>query len=189
MFIYARALRYFRPYLWPTLGGVVLTFVAIIVNSLKPWPFKYIVDGVLPSDATHGTEEARAFIKTLVRLCSAGTGRLLALPYSRDRDRARRPDHPRQQLSFHQGGSKRLAPPANGSLRVPAIATSQVPRLPPQLGLQFSCGIRFAEHSNDLQSRFCHHPELVRHVNLDLWDHGVDELAVGLDFAWRFFHL
>lgn len=63
MFIYARALRYFRPYLWPTLGGVVLTFVAIIVNSLKPWPFKYIVDGVLPSDATHGTEEARAFIR------------------------------------------------------------------------------------------------------------------------------
>jgi ATP-binding cassette, subfamily B, bacterial len=63
VFIYARALRYFRPYLWPTLGGVVLTFVAIIVNSLKPWPFKYIVDGVLPSDATHGTEEARAFIR------------------------------------------------------------------------------------------------------------------------------
>jgi ATP-binding cassette, subfamily B, bacterial len=63
VFIYARALRYFRPYLWPTLGGMVLTFVAIIVNSLKPWPFKYIVDGVLPSDATHGPEEARAFIR------------------------------------------------------------------------------------------------------------------------------
>lgn len=62
MFIYARALRYFRPYFWPTLGGVVLTFVAIIVNSLKPWPFKFIVDGVLPSDVTQGTEEARAFI-------------------------------------------------------------------------------------------------------------------------------
>jgi ATP-binding cassette, subfamily B, bacterial len=63
VFIYARALRYFRPYLWPTLGGVILTFAAIIVNSLKPWPFKYIVDGVLPSDPTHGTEEARAFIR------------------------------------------------------------------------------------------------------------------------------
>ena len=62
MFIYARALRYFRPYLWPSLGGVLLTFAAIIVNSLKPWPFKYIVDGVLPTDSTHGTEEARAFI-------------------------------------------------------------------------------------------------------------------------------
>jgi ATP-binding cassette, subfamily B, bacterial len=63
VFIYARALRYFRPYLWPTLGGVILTFAAIIVNSLKPWPFKYIVDGVLPSDASHGTEEARASIR------------------------------------------------------------------------------------------------------------------------------
>ena len=63
MFIYARALRYFRPYFWPTLTGVVLTFVAIIVNSLKPWPFKYIVDGVLPSDVTQGSEQARAFIK------------------------------------------------------------------------------------------------------------------------------
>jgi ATP-binding cassette, subfamily B, bacterial len=63
VFIYARALRYFRPYFWPTLAGVVLTFVAIIVNSLKPWPFKYIVDGVLPSDVTQGSEEARAFIR------------------------------------------------------------------------------------------------------------------------------
>ncbi len=62
MFIYARALRYFRPYLWPSLAGVILTFAAIVVNSLKPWPFKYIVDGILPADSTHGTEEARAFI-------------------------------------------------------------------------------------------------------------------------------
>jgi ATP-binding cassette, subfamily B, bacterial len=60
--IYARALRYFRPYLWPSLGGIVLTFAAIVVNSLKPWPFKYIVDGVLPTDSVHGTQEAREFI-------------------------------------------------------------------------------------------------------------------------------
>ena len=62
MFIYVRALRYFRPYLWPTLGGILLTFVAIIVNSLKPWPFKYIVDGILPSNAGPAAEQARAFI-------------------------------------------------------------------------------------------------------------------------------
>ncbi|HEY5741718.1 MAG TPA: ABC transporter ATP-binding protein [Terrimicrobiaceae bacterium] len=62
MFIYVRALRYFRPYWWPTLGGIILTIVAIMVNSLKPWPFKYIIDGVLPSDAMHGTSDARAFI-------------------------------------------------------------------------------------------------------------------------------
>lgn len=47
MSIYARALRYFRPYLWPTLGGVVLTLGGIGLSLLKPWPFKYIVDGVL----------------------------------------------------------------------------------------------------------------------------------------------
>jgi ATP-binding cassette, subfamily B, bacterial len=60
--IYARALRYFRPYLWPSLGGIILTFAAIVVNSLKPWPFKYIVDGVLPTDSVQGTREAREFI-------------------------------------------------------------------------------------------------------------------------------
>ena len=62
MSIYARAFRYFRPYFWPTLAGIILTFAAIVVNSLKPWPFKYIVDGVLPSDLGPGTEGARAFI-------------------------------------------------------------------------------------------------------------------------------
>lgn len=62
MSIYARALRYFRPYLWPSLGGIILTFAAVVVNSLKPWPFKYIVDGVLPTDSVQGTQEAREFI-------------------------------------------------------------------------------------------------------------------------------
>jgi ATP-binding cassette, subfamily B, bacterial len=60
--IYARALRYFRPYLWPSLAGIILTFAAIVVNSLKPWPFKYIVDGVLPTDSGQGDREAREFI-------------------------------------------------------------------------------------------------------------------------------
>jgi len=58
--IYARALRYFRPFLWPTLGGVLLTFAAIAFNLLKPWPFKYIVDGVL--DPTKGASSAGAFV-------------------------------------------------------------------------------------------------------------------------------
>lgn len=60
MNIYARALRYFRPFLWPTLGGVLLTFVGIAFNLLKPWPFKYIVDGVL--DTTKGDSAATAFV-------------------------------------------------------------------------------------------------------------------------------
>ncbi|MEI8387081.1 MAG: ABC transporter ATP-binding protein, partial [Verrucomicrobiota bacterium] len=61
MNIYARALRYFRPFFWPTLGGVLLTFVSIAFNLLKPWPFKYIVDGVL--DTTKGTSAAREFVQ------------------------------------------------------------------------------------------------------------------------------
>ena len=60
MNIYARDLRYFRPFLWPTLGGILLTFASIAFNLLKPWPFKYIVDGVL--DTTKGTGGAKAVV-------------------------------------------------------------------------------------------------------------------------------
>ncbi|MFM8983433.1 MAG: ABC transporter ATP-binding protein, partial [Spartobacteria bacterium] len=60
MNIYARTIRYFRPFLWATAGGVVLTLVNIGFNLLKPWPFKFIVDGVL--DKTAGTAETRALI-------------------------------------------------------------------------------------------------------------------------------
>jgi len=58
--IYARALRYFRPFFWPTLGGVALALTSIAFNLLKPWPFKFIVDGIL--DTAKGTSEAREFV-------------------------------------------------------------------------------------------------------------------------------
>lgn len=60
MNIYARTIRYFRPFFWATLGGVLLTLVSIGFNLLKPWPFKFIVDGVL--DKTTGTAEARTLL-------------------------------------------------------------------------------------------------------------------------------
>ena len=60
MSVYTRALRYFRPYLGPTLGAVILTLAAIALNLLRPWPFKYIVDGVL--DPSRSAKESRAFI-------------------------------------------------------------------------------------------------------------------------------
>jgi hypothetical protein len=44
--IYARTIRYFRPFALATAGGVGLTLVSIGFNLLKPWPFKFIVDGV-----------------------------------------------------------------------------------------------------------------------------------------------
>jgi hypothetical protein len=36
--------------------------IGIGLNLLKPWPFKYIVDGVLSVDTTSGSAEAKAFI-------------------------------------------------------------------------------------------------------------------------------
>lgn len=61
MNIYARTIRYFRPFAFATAGGVGLTLVSIGFNLLKPWPFKFIVDGVL--DSTAGTAETRSLLK------------------------------------------------------------------------------------------------------------------------------
>lgn len=76
MSIYTRALRYFRPFFWPTLGGILLTLLGITFNLLKPWPLKYIVDGVL--DTTGGTAEAREFVRHWFGNTSA-TGVILGL--------------------------------------------------------------------------------------------------------------
>lgn len=61
MNIYARTIRYFRPFALATAGGVGLTLISIGFNLLKPWPFKFIVDGVLDSSA--GTAETRVLLK------------------------------------------------------------------------------------------------------------------------------
>ena len=50
--IYRRVLRYYRPFLWPTVAGLLLSLVGIGVNLLKPWPFKFIVDQILPANST-----------------------------------------------------------------------------------------------------------------------------------------
>ena len=55
--IYRRVLRYYRPFLGPTVATLLLSLVGIGANLLKPWPFKFIVDQILPSTsgfrATH----------------------------------------------------------------------------------------------------------------------------------------
>src|ERR1700730_9504130 len=48
MSVYRRALRYYRPFLGQTLIGLVLSLCGIALNLLKPWPFKIIVDDILP---------------------------------------------------------------------------------------------------------------------------------------------
>src|ERR1700732_4553455 len=48
MSIYRRVLRYYRPFWAQTIFGLLLSLVGIGVNLLKPWPFKIIVDHILP---------------------------------------------------------------------------------------------------------------------------------------------
>ena len=62
MSIYIRTLRYFRAYTGQTVIAVLLMSVGIGFNLLAPWPFKYIVDGVLQSKTASGVAESRAVI-------------------------------------------------------------------------------------------------------------------------------
>lgn len=56
MSIYRRTLAYYRPFLGETVLALALGLVVTGFNLLKPWPFKYIVDGVL----TPGAPDAKA---------------------------------------------------------------------------------------------------------------------------------
>ncbi len=49
MSVYRRSFAYFRPYLSETTWAVLLAIGSIGLNLLKPWPFKWIIDGVLPA--------------------------------------------------------------------------------------------------------------------------------------------
>src|SRR4029077_18828767 len=61
MSIYRRVLRYYRPFLPQTIFGLLLSIVGIGLNLLKPWPFKIIVDQVLPT-AGKGVKQIHLFI-------------------------------------------------------------------------------------------------------------------------------
>ncbi|PWU10713.1 MAG: ABC transporter ATP-binding protein [Verrucomicrobia bacterium] len=78
MSLYVRTLKYFRPYVFSTLIGVVLSLGTIGMNLLKPWPFKFIVDGVLSSANTSGHVAATQFLGYWLPGASQG-GRVLAL--------------------------------------------------------------------------------------------------------------
>ncbi|MBX9743121.1 MAG: ABC transporter ATP-binding protein/permease [Chthoniobacterales bacterium] len=64
MALYFRIFRYFRQFLGKTLLSIFLMSLGVGLNLLKPWPFKYIVDGILPTEITHGNASAKAFIAT-----------------------------------------------------------------------------------------------------------------------------
>lgn len=64
MSVYTRTLGYFRPFVWPTVIGVIAMLIAVGLNLLTPWPFKYIIDGVLPADDNAAAQLAREQIAT-----------------------------------------------------------------------------------------------------------------------------
>ncbi|MDD5199454.1 MAG: ABC transporter ATP-binding protein [Terrimicrobiaceae bacterium] len=47
MSVYSRTLRYFRPFVWPTIFGLLAMLAAVGLNLLKPWPFKFLIGGIL----------------------------------------------------------------------------------------------------------------------------------------------
>ena len=49
MSIYRRVLQYYRPFLLQTMVALFLSLCGIGINLLKPWPFKFIVDNILPA--------------------------------------------------------------------------------------------------------------------------------------------
>jgi len=61
MGIYRRTLAYYRPFLGQTAVALALSLVVTGFNLLKPWPFKYIVDGVL----TPGSADSKAQLAAL----------------------------------------------------------------------------------------------------------------------------
>jgi len=62
MSIYLRTLRYFRAYMGQTVLAIALMAVGIGFNLLAPWPFKYILDGILQPPTAPGVAESHAGI-------------------------------------------------------------------------------------------------------------------------------
>jgi ATP-binding cassette subfamily B protein/subfamily B ATP-binding cassette protein MsbA len=61
MSIYRRTLAYYRPFLGETMLALALGLIVTAFNLLKPWPFKYIVDGVLPPGAPDAQAQLAAW--------------------------------------------------------------------------------------------------------------------------------
>ncbi|HJX98521.1 MAG TPA: ABC transporter ATP-binding protein [Chthoniobacterales bacterium] len=70
MSIYRRVFQYYRSFLPHTVAGLLLSIIGIGLNLLKPWPFKIIVDNVIPKiDHAYFSVEPRD--RALVLLCLA----------------------------------------------------------------------------------------------------------------------
>lgn len=61
MGIYRRTLAYYRPFLGETALALLLSLLVTGFNLLKPWPFKYIVDGVLAPGSGQASAQLAAW--------------------------------------------------------------------------------------------------------------------------------
>ena len=66
--IYRRVLAYYRPYLAQSMFGILISFAGIGLNLLKPWPFKIIVDQIIPKFTGHAAVEQNAGFVLFSRL-------------------------------------------------------------------------------------------------------------------------
>ena len=71
--IYRRVLRYYRPFLGPTIAGLLLSLVGIAVNLLNPWPIKILVDQILPPNSSFRVTHAN-WHSYILPLCLALVG-------------------------------------------------------------------------------------------------------------------
>lgn len=62
MSVYRRAFAYYRPFAGQTVSALALTLLGIGFNLLKPWPFKWIVDGVLDTTQSTAAAASRVFV-------------------------------------------------------------------------------------------------------------------------------
>src|SRR5437762_6858953 len=73
MSIYRRVFHYYRSFLPQTIAGLVLSLIGIVLNLLKPWPFKIIVDNILGAGSKFQSEYWIVMPKTraIIALCAA----------------------------------------------------------------------------------------------------------------------
>ncbi len=62
MGVYRRTVAFFLPFWWQTLLGVGFSLGSIGFNLLKPWPLKYLVDGILQAPDSPGVGQSREFV-------------------------------------------------------------------------------------------------------------------------------
>ena len=164
--IYRRVLRYYRPFLAPTVVGLLLTLVGIGVNLLKPWPFKFIVDQILP-----------AGFGLSARAC--GLARLHSPPLPRAHRSATCLGHHQPDYQLHLREDWVAGPPqaAHRSLRLPAVALAQVSRRAPLGRFELPRRLRFAGHPDDLQQGLHQHFRLRHHARRHVLHHAAARLA------------